>query len=123
MNGRFGIVGRGAAGNPKNRFERISVEPDPEEFDPEATRPETVYLRDNSRSIIARNASPDIDFDATINDPHFGSRMKGEGFYADHIARLFEISCRRAGIEKGRFPGLSTAAFRRSEENQPSLFD
>ncbi|MGH3145955.1 MAG: PA0069 family radical SAM protein, partial [Rubrobacter sp.] len=60
------ITGRGAAGNPRNRFERIEVEPDP--ADPgEAPRPETVYLRDHSRSIIARNASPDIGFDASIN--------------------------------------------------------
>ena len=59
------IVGRGAAGNPKNRFERIGVEPDETEGDD--PRPETVYLRDHSRSIIARNDSPDIGFDASIN--------------------------------------------------------
>ena len=64
---RSSIVGRGAAGNPKNRFERIEVEPDPAEHDAEGLRPETVYLRDFSRSIIARNNSPDIGFDASIN--------------------------------------------------------
>jgi DNA repair photolyase len=62
---RRSIVGRGAAGNPKNRFERIVVEPDETEGD--EPRPETVYLRDHSRSIIARNVSPDIGFDASIN--------------------------------------------------------
>jgi DNA repair photolyase len=61
------IVGRGAAGNPKNRFERIEVEPEPEGSDAEESGPETVYLRDASRSIIARNDSPDIGFDASIN--------------------------------------------------------
>ncbi|MCA3748666.1 MAG: PA0069 family radical SAM protein [Rubrobacter sp.] len=61
------IVGRGAADNPKNRFERISVEPDPPEEPGELPRPETLYLRDRSRSIIARNASPDIGFDASVN--------------------------------------------------------
>jgi DNA repair photolyase len=61
-----GIVGRGAAANPKNRFEKIGAEPDPAEID-EASRPETVYLRDHSRSIIATNNSPDIGFDASIN--------------------------------------------------------
>jgi hypothetical protein len=60
------IAGRGAAGNPKNRFERIAVEPDPAE-PVEQTSPETVYLRDVSRSIIARNDSSDIGFDASIN--------------------------------------------------------
>ena len=62
---RRGIVGRGAADNPKNRFERIEVEPDETEGD--EPRPETAYLRDHSRSIIARNDSPDIGFDASIN--------------------------------------------------------
>ncbi|MFL5991712.1 MAG: PA0069 family radical SAM protein [Rubrobacteraceae bacterium] len=62
---RRGIVGRGATGNPKIRFERIEVEPDETEGD--EPRPETVYLRDHSRSIIARNDSPDIGFDASIN--------------------------------------------------------
>jgi DNA repair photolyase len=42
------------------------VEPDPSES-VEQTSPETVYLRDVSRSIIARNDSPDIGFDASIN--------------------------------------------------------
>jgi DNA repair photolyase len=58
-----------------------------------------------------------------LNDPNFGSRMRGEGVFAEHIARLFEISCSRAGIERSRFPKLSTAAFRRSGETQPSLLD
>jgi DNA repair photolyase len=59
------IVGRGATGNPKNHFERIEVEPDLDELDPE--RPETVFLKDASRSIVTRNDSPDIGFDASIN--------------------------------------------------------
>jgi DNA repair photolyase len=58
-----------------------------------------------------------------LNDPRFGSRMKGEGFIADHIAQLFDISCRRAGIEPGRFPKLSIGAFRRDGGAQPGLFD
>ncbi|HEX2728736.1 MAG TPA: radical SAM protein, partial [Rubrobacteraceae bacterium] len=60
------IVGRGAAINLKNRFEKIEVAPEPAEQD-EEPRPETVYLRDHSRSIIATNDSPDIGFDASIN--------------------------------------------------------
>jgi DNA repair photolyase len=64
---RRSIAGRGAAGNPKNRFERIEVEPYPEGSDAEEPRPETVYLRDVSRSIINRNDSPDIGFDVSIN--------------------------------------------------------
>jgi DNA repair photolyase len=58
--------GRGAAANPINRFERLEVEPDPEAGGgPE--RVETVYLSDDSRSLIVRNDSPDIPFEASIN--------------------------------------------------------
>ena len=58
-----------------------------------------------------------------LNDPRFVSRMRGEGIFADHISQLFDISCRRAGLEGKRFPRLSTAAFRRLGEIQPGLFD
>ena len=58
-----------------------------------------------------------------LNDPEFGSRMKGGGVYAEHISRLFDVSCRQAGIERGRFPKLSTAAFRKDGGVQPGLFD
>ncbi len=56
-----------------------------------------------------------------LNDPRFGSRMKGEGIFADQISQLFELGRRRAGI--GKFPKLSTAAFRRDDGSQPELFD
>lgn len=47
-----------------------------------------------------------------LNDPRFGSRLRGEGVLADHVRALFDVVCRRAGIA-GRCPELSTAAFRR----------
>jgi DNA repair photolyase len=62
MEDRRRLVGRGAGFNPKNRFERIEVRPDA----PEAGL-ETLYLRDTARSIITRNTSPDVGFDASIN--------------------------------------------------------
>lgn len=58
-----------------------------------------------------------------LNDPRFGSRMRGEGIFAEQIGQLFSISCRRAGLERERFPRLSTAAFRRGGVEQPGLFD
>src|ERR687893_25307 len=58
-----------------------------------------------------------------LNDPDFGTRMKGGGIFAEHIAKLFDVSCRRAGIEGGHFPKLSTAAFRRDGGVQPGLSD
>jgi DNA repair photolyase len=56
--------------NPAGRFERLEIEPDPEacaETFSEAERPTTLYLRDASRSALARNRSPDIPFDASLN--------------------------------------------------------
>jgi DNA repair photolyase len=55
-----------------------------------------------------------------LNDPRFGSRLRGQGIFAEEIARLFAIACRRAGIVDGRVE-LSTAAFRRPAERQLSL--
>jgi len=57
-----------------------------------------------------------------LNDPRFGSRMKGEGIFAEQIEDLFSLACRKAGIV-GRGPNLSTAAFRRPMPAQPSLFE
>ena len=59
--------GRGAAGNPANRFETIAYEPDLDLSPEERPAPATIFLRDASRSIIATNDSPDVSFDASIN--------------------------------------------------------
>jgi DNA repair photolyase len=57
-----------------------------------------------------------------LNDPNFGSRMRGEGIFAEQIAALFALACRKAGLAGGG-PPLSTAAFRVPSEAQLSLFD
>jgi len=64
---KAGIRGRGAAENPPNRFEQLEYQPDPDSLDPDEPGPRTVFLRDPSRTIIARNNSPDIPFDASVN--------------------------------------------------------
>jgi DNA repair photolyase len=61
------IRGRGAAHNPENRFERISVITDGEGMDGEEVAPETRFLRDASRTVIAHNDSPDVGFDHSLN--------------------------------------------------------
>src|SRR5262249_24353634 len=33
-----------------------------------------------------------------LNDPNFGSRMRADGPYADHMRKLFEVSCRKSGF-------------------------
>jgi DNA repair photolyase len=58
------IRGRGASHNPRGRFERLEIE-DCE--GPLPGRPPTIFLRDVSRSALARNSSPDIGFDYSLN--------------------------------------------------------
>ena len=57
-----------------------------------------------------------------LNDPRFGSRMTGEGPYAQQIQALFQLHRRRLGF--AGTPPLSTAAFRRPERarGQRQLF-
>jgi DNA repair photolyase len=59
--------------------------------------------------------------DGRLNDPRFGSRMRGTGLFAEQIAALMDLARRRTGLP-GRGPELSTAAFRRTGHNQLSLF-
>src|SRR3954447_6228265 len=54
-----------------------------------------------------------------LNDSSWGSRIVGQGIFAEQIGSLFEIACKRHGI--GGRPELSTAAFRRSG-SQMTLF-
>ena len=47
-----------------------------------------------------------------LNNSQWHTRMTGAGIFAEQIASLFEVSCRRVGI--GERPRLSTASFHRS---------
>jgi DNA repair photolyase len=59
---------RGASINPANRFEAIHVEEDPVDKIDEDSRPiKTLFFRDSSQSIIARNNSPDVGFETSVN--------------------------------------------------------
>lgn len=47
-----------------------------------------------------------------LNDPRFGSRMRGEGIFAEQIHQLFHVATRKLGLrEEG--PELSVSSFRR----------
>jgi DNA repair photolyase len=59
--------GRGATGNPPNRFEQISLERDADWNPQDDPAPRTQFLRDLSQSIISYNDSPDIPFNASLN--------------------------------------------------------
>ena len=54
------------------------------------------------------------------NDPRFHTRMRGEGVFAEQIAAMFELACRRAGVNRDE-PMLSTAHFRRPGGEQLPL--
>ena len=58
-----------------------------------------------------------------LNDSRFGKRMCGEGRYAEQIAAMFALACRKAGLVS-QHPRLSTVAFRRpAAGGQLTLFD
>lgn len=56
-----------------------------------------------------------------LYDAQWGTRMRGEGIFADQIAQMFDVAKRKAGFkeERGEF---STASFRRPGGTQLSLF-
>lgn len=56
-----------------------------------------------------------------LNDSTFGTRMRGEGVFADQIQQLFEVCLNREGFA-GRMPALSTAAFRNPAGEQLEMF-
>ena len=56
-----------------------------------------------------------------LNDPNFGSRLRGEGPYAEQLAALFESVCRKEKLNTAR-PRLSADSFRRPASGQLKLF-
>ncbi|HET9225546.1 MAG TPA: PA0069 family radical SAM protein [Thermoanaerobaculia bacterium] len=50
-----------------------------------------------------------------LNDPRFGSRMRGEGIFADQVDAVFETARRRYGFDGRRFE-VNADAFRRPGE-------
>jgi DNA repair photolyase len=58
--------------------------------------------------------------DGKLNSAQFGLRMRGEGLLADQIRQLFEVVCRRFGLNERDFQ-LSCESFRRVEKDQLSL--
>ena len=57
-----------------------------------------------------------------LNDPRFRHRMKGEGVWAQTLAKLFEVTCKRYNLNQP-MPPLRTDLFIRQPSNQLSLFD
>jgi DNA repair photolyase len=60
--------GRGAQGNPPNPFEVLHVEVDEDAWVDEEARPQkTVFLKDDTQSILSENKAEDLSFDYGLN--------------------------------------------------------
>lgn len=55
-----------------------------------------------------------------LNSADFGSRMKGEGVWAEQLRQMFDVMTRKLGLNE-RGAGLSTANFRRPGGTQMGL--
>ena len=87
------IRGRGAAENPPNRFVPIQVELESRTADDPL--PRTQFFRDDSRSIIAYNDSPDVGFNASVN-PYRGCETGCSYCFARPTHEYFGLS---AGLD------------------------
>jgi DNA repair photolyase len=58
------------------------------------------------------------------NDPRFGHRMRGDGAFADLVARRFAIACRKFGLTQGERTRLDCSQFVKppADAAQQSLF-
>ncbi|HEY9744991.1 MAG TPA: PA0069 family radical SAM protein [Oculatellaceae cyanobacterium] len=84
--------GRGALGNPVNRFEAVEVIPDPEFYEEDPRPLKTRFFRDDTRSILSRNDSPDVGFNVTVN-PYRGCEHGCIYCYARPTHEYLGMSC------------------------------
>ncbi|NIR50418.1 PA0069 family radical SAM protein [candidate division KSB1 bacterium] len=90
------LKGRGAADNPENRFEPLKVELEPDWVESAPNRKiETEYFIDSTKQILAKNTSPDISFDYSIN-PYRGCEHGCIYCYARPTHEYFGLS---AGLD------------------------
>ena len=51
-----------------------------------------------------------------LYDSNYSTRGRGKGTYARHIDRLFQVACKKAGLDRGS-PPMSTDEFRRPDRS------
>jgi DNA repair photolyase len=56
------------------------------------------------------------------NDPNFGSRMRGEGPFAELLRDRFHVACKRLGLNAEKKKRLDSSKFRRPGARQGTLF-
>jgi len=112
---RSSIKGRGASFNPPNRFERLHVEPFEEKWEDHRAF-KTEFLIDTSRSILAKNDSPDLDFTYSIN-PYRGCEHGCVYCYArpshEYLGFSAGIDFESKIVVKPEAPALLEQAFQR----------
>ncbi|MFQ5769488.1 MAG: PA0069 family radical SAM protein [bacterium] len=88
--------GRGTTLNPENRFEHLKLEIEPEwlELEPNL-RIKTEYFVDSSQAILAKNESPDVGFNYSLN-PYRGCEHGCVYCYARPTHEFFGLS---AGLD------------------------
>ena len=59
--------------------------------------------------------------DGQLYQSRFGERQRGSGLYADSIANLFKVSCRKLGLQPGEWSESEARTFKRPERPQPQL--
>ncbi len=59
--------------------------------------------------------------DGKLYESGYGDRLRGRGVFADQVAEMFAVACRRYGLNRDRTP-LSTAAFQKAKPPQGDLF-
>jgi DNA repair photolyase len=75
------------------------------------------HFPDRAETVLGRIRSMR---DGKLNSSEFGRRMRGEGLLAEQIRQLFQVVCRRFGLNERDFQ-LSCDSFQRVEKNQLSL--
>ncbi|QVL33657.1 PA0069 family radical SAM protein [Telmatocola sphagniphila] len=86
------LHGRGISINPANRFIPIYREEGEEWRDPDDPAPQTRFFRDTTKSIFAKNESPDIPFELGIN-PYRGCEHGCVYCYARPTHEYLSLSC------------------------------
>lgn len=86
------LRGRGAADNPANRFVPLHLERDPDWDPTEDPAPATQFFEDTTCSVITRNDSPDIGYDAGLN-PYRGCEHGCIYCYARPTHEYLGFSC------------------------------
>ncbi len=103
------LKGRGVPYDPPNRFETVSVEMEPGHRGDE--KPRTEFIADASRSIVAKNRSPDLGFDASLN-PYRGCEHGCVYCYArpthEYLGFSSGLDFERRILVKRRAPELLT---------------